>query len=289
MKKLLLLPLLGLLCGLPLLVNENVKEVKATEDTPILANGKYFIATSDYVYGMNPTESASYPTLVAQASVTAPFTFTHIENNKYEISVGLLKLYNNSNTGSGNLNLRFNSTYGSYNTEWNVSYNSLTDTYNLSIINGGNTANLFANTSDNYWGCNKSATCSDLKLIPVTDFYNNFNTNVTCDNGVTPPSTSKWGDTKTYLNNHPYKDAFYNYLKTASDDTLSKYDYIIAKYGESKYENYLDRAITPLKGRDNIFLTNKENNINNVVTIIVIGVVAISALSIVAIYKKKQK
>ena len=289
MKKLLLFPLLGLLCGLPLLVNENVKEVKATEDTPILANGKYFIATSDYVYGLNPTEVANSPTTTLQADVTAPFTFTHVEDNKYEVSVGLLKLYNHSSNGNYGTDLRVNSSYSGYNTEWMIEHDDVNDTYTMSIVNGSNTAYLFANTGSSYWGAKKNTTPSNLKLIPVTDFYNNFNTNVTCDNGVTPPSTSKWGDSKTYLNNHPYKDAFYNYLKTASDDTLSKYDYIIAKYGESKYENYLERTITPLKGRDNIFLSNKENNINNVVTIIVIGVVLVSTLSIVVLYKKKQK
>lgn len=292
MKKFLLLTSLSLLLLSPvfLLNSEEVVKVKADNEEGILKSGEYFITSnSSYEYGLDSrNQGISAPSNTSQSKITAPFTFTHVGNNKYTISSNTNYLYYQGNDFTQVNMVRVNSNYiSTYANQWSVSLNG-DGTYSLSLFSG---YNLFFETLSKYWGISKSeSTGKDMKikLISVDEFYDTFNTNVTCDNGVTPPSVSGWNDTSLYLSEHPYGVGLLKYLKTASNDTLNKYDYIVGKYGEDKYTNFLNRTITPNNGNISISSIIKESMNINTTLIVVMAISSIATISFLVIKKKKE-
>ena len=292
MKKFLLLTSLSLLLISPvfLLNNEEPMMVKGDIEEGILKDGEYFITSnSSYEYGLDSRDQGTtYPRNTSQSNITAPFTFTHVGNNKYTISSNTNYLYYRGNAFTQVSMVRVNSAYEStYANQWSISLNG-DGTYNLSLFGE---YNLFFETSSKYWGISKSTSTSKdmkIKLISVDEFYDTFNTNVTCDNGVTPPSVSGWNDTSLYLSERPYGVGLLKYLKTASNDTLNKYDYIVGKYGEDKYTNFLSRTITPINGNVSIStIINGDNNINTTL-IVIISISSVATISFLVIKKKKE-
>lgn len=292
MKKFLLLTSLSLLLSSPvfLLNNEEPVMVKGDIEEGILKNGEYFITSnSSYEYGLDgKNQGTASPSNTSQSNITTPFTFTHVGNNKYTISSNTNYLYYQGNSFTQVNMVRVNSAYEStYANQWSISLNG-DGTYNLSLFGE---YNLFFETSSKYWGISKSTGTSKdmkIKLISVDEFYDTFNTNVTCDNGVTPPSVSGWNNTSLYLNEHPYGVGLLKYLKTASNDTLNKYDYIVGKYGEDKYTNFLSRTITPINGNVSIStIINEGMNINTTL-IVIISISSVATISFLVIKKKKE-
>lgn len=291
MKKFLLLTSLSLLLMSPvfLLNSEEVIKIKADIEEGILKNGEYFITSnSSYEYGLDSrNQGTTSPSNTSQSNITAPFTFTHVGNNKYTISSNTNYLYYQGNSFTQVNMVRVNSNYSSFSYQWTVSLNG-DGTYSLSLFSG---YNLFFETSSKYWGISKSTGTSKdmkIKLISVDEFYDTFNTFVTCDNGVTPPSVSGWNDTSLYLNEHPYGVGLLKYLKTASNDTLNKYDYIVGKYGEDKYTNFLSRTITPINGNVSISTIVKEGMNIDTTLIVVISISSFATISFLVIKKKKE-
>ena len=292
MKKFLLLASLSLLLISPvfLLNSEEPMMVKADIEEGILKNGEYFITSnSSYEYGLDGrSQGTASPSNTSQKNITAPFTFTHVGNNKYTISSNTNYLYYQGNSFTQVNMVRVNSNYSSSSYQWTISLN-VDGTYNLSLFNG---YNLFFETSSKYWGIYKGTLTTNkdmkIKLISVDEFYDTFNSNVTCDNGVTPPSVSGWNDTSLYLNEHPYGVGLLKYLKTASNDTLNKYDYIVGKYGEDKYTNFLSRTITPINSNVSISTIIKEDMNIDTTLIVVISISSVATISFLVIKKKKE-
>ena len=293
MKKFLLLTSLSLLLFSPvfLLNNEEPMMVKGDIEEGILKNGEYFITSnSSYEYGLDgKNQGSNVPTNTSQSNITAPFTFTHVGNNKYTISSNTNYLYYQGTSWSGSTTMiRVNSNYSSSSYQWSISLNG-DGTYDFKLFGS---YNLFFDTgSYKYWGLSNSISGTKdkkIKLISVDEFYDTFNTNVTCDNGVTPPSVSGWNDTSLYLNEHSYGVGLLKYLKTASNDTLNKYDYIVGKYGEDKYTNFLSRTITPINGNVSISTIIKEGMNINTTLIVVISISSVATISFLVIKKKKE-
>lgn len=113
-----------------------------------------------------------------------------------------------------------------------------------------------------------------------------FLSTVTCDaTGATPPSTSAWSTMKTSFNDLSSDDKLA--LKTVSNEATARYDYIIAKYGTTNYENFIGRTITPLGSSKVLFNTLTENNAI-IPLIVIISLIAVSGIGAYIFIKKKE-
>lgn len=119
-----------------------------------------------------------------------------------------------------------------------------------------------------------------------------FVSTVTCDNGVTPPSIDAWNAMKDKFNNLSTSEQ--DKLKTAvsSDENLlgicvERYDYILLKYGEAKYENFMHRPLISSSPINNSSLN--ENNIIILTIAVTVSVLSISSIVIISIVKSKRK
>lgn len=165
---------------------------------------------------------------------------------------------------------------------------------NIEIIQGINTIKLVANSGS------ESGHWDKIALTPTTidnvnkkafEFAGNFSTLVTCDpTGNTAPSVDKWNEVADIYKN--LEEEIKTKISSATgkedgDDVevmLATYDYIIAKYGTSKYVNFMNRSVislaSPLLGNINI-----ENNAF-VTVICVIGLLSITAIGYIVLRKK---
>lgn len=115
-----------------------------------------------------------------------------------------------------------------------------------------------------------------------------------CDNGVTKPSKELWTTLKTSFEalNGTAQTALMEGLADENGDViaqaLARYDYILGKYGEVEYENFMLRDVVPAKS--NLGTTIFGDNANN--TFITIGAVALlvmSGLVVVHFLNKKRR
>lgn len=115
-----------------------------------------------------------------------------------------------------------------------------------------------------------------------------------CNNGVTPPSTSKWGELNTYYTSN-FSDSeksdviSLNRDKSSSDiieRSLAKYDYIVDKYGEGTYSNFLNRNVTGAASSrtNNILFDVIDNNNENNRTILIVTISLLSSISLVTFF-----
>lgn len=119
-----------------------------------------------------------------------------------------------------------------------------------------------------------------------------FLTTIICDDGVTPPSTSSWTDMKTSYNALPVNAQGVLWLASASESgstieqAMARYDYIVAKYGSSTYENFINResasssriAINPIS------VTNTSSWI-----IVAVSLAGLTAIGGFFFYKKRKE
>lgn len=138
------------------------------------------------------------------------------------------------------------------------------------------------------------AVIREFQVNSLSNYLSTFNSNVVCDNGVTPPSTSGWDQSGVAF--REMDEEIREYVKdygvdsTVLGEHVEKYDYIIDKYGTTKYPNYIKRGELERTGRVSpvvsIFGTLGDNNILLPV-IILVAVVSVSLIGFV-VYRKKR-
>jgi endonuclease I len=115
---------------------------------------------------------------------------------------------------------------------------------------------------------------------------------ITCDNGVTPPSTTKWAQTKanylsmTVTEQNKVKAATANVSGTNLEQAIARYVFIVNKYTDrTNYPDYLDKA----SNSNWVYFIN--NRVNSTPVIVVVAsFLMISVVSFAFLkYKKKEQ
>lgn len=138
-----------------------------------------------------------------------------------------------------------------------------------------------------------------LKSYLLDDYYTDFISSIICDaNGINKPtftSGSSWNYLKTLYNKLSTSDqqALTNITYT-SEEALNgsniqiiaaKYDYIVAKYGEANYENFMNRSIYLNSGNKIIKITNSQNYLCVILSISIVG----ASYYLLSIFRKKKR
>ena len=126
----------------------------------------------------------------------------------------------------------------------------------------------------------------------VDTFARSFIANLTCDpTGQTAPSVEEWNTLaeEFALLSEEEKALF---KQETSDNELinavtEKYDYILGKYTDETYTNFMERTITP--SPVNSGLAPVFNQTNNIIIIVSVCVLAISAIGVFIVISKKRK
>lgn len=128
---------------------------------------------------------------------------------------------------------------------------------------------------------------------PLTNWANQINNTLRCDNGVNPPDVDAWNNIKTtYFDNlikgvdlETIRNEVANPNGTNLQKALAKYDYIVSKYGDKQYPNYLERNISIEKA--NIFGITSNSNLPLISILSLMGVGSI--LGVTFLLKKKKE
>lgn len=135
---------------------------------------------------------------------------------------------------------------------------------------------------------------TNYEVDPLRTYAREFLAADLCDNGVTKPSKELWTTLKTSFEalDGTVQTALMEGLADEQGDViaqaLARYDYILGKYGEVEYENFMLRDVVPTKS--NLGTTVFGDNANN--TFITIGAVALlvmSGLVVVHFLNKKRR
>lgn len=135
---------------------------------------------------------------------------------------------------------------------------------------------------------------TNYEVDPLRTYAREFLAADLCDNGVTKPSKELWTTLKTSFEalDGTVQTALMEGLADEKGDViaqaLARYDYILGKYGEVEYENFMLRDVVPTKS--NLGTTVFGDNANN--TFITIGAVALlvmSGLVVVHFLNKKRR
>lgn len=138
-------------------------------------------------------------------------------------------------------------------------------------------------------------TWSSPTLNDANTFANLFMSTITCNNGVTPPSTQGWSDmsdafdaldsdVKLY-----YKDAVGDENSSSPiAKAMARYDYIVNKYSTAQYANFIGRSISPSGNARPLFLNSDSQSIIGV-TAIAITLFSGTFLAAAFFYLKKKK
>ena len=135
-----------------------------------------------------------------------------------------------------------------------------------------------------------SATTYEVEKVDT--FARSFIANLNCDQtGQTAPSVEEWNALaeEFALLSEEEKALF---KQETSDNELinaatEKYDYILGKYTDETYTNFMERAITP--SPVNSGLAPVFNQTNNIIIIVSVCVLAISAIGVFIVISKKRK
>lgn len=128
---------------------------------------------------------------------------------------------------------------------------------------------------------------------PLTNWANQINNTLKCDNGVNPPDVDAWNNIKTtYFDNiikgvdlETIRNEVANSNGTNLQKALAKYDYIISKYGDKQYQNYLERNISI--GKANIFGITSNSSLPLISILSLMGIGSI--LGVTFLLKKKKE
>ena len=131
------------------------------------------------------------------------------------------------------------------------------------------------------------------EIDAVDTFARKFLDTELCDNGVTEPDAALWAGLKAEFNaldaeeQAVLRGAPGNEQGNVVEQAMRRYDYIIEKYGVDRYDNFIDREITPANNVvDNFFGSNDNLTIILVVTI---TLVSLSILIGFRFYLNKRK
>lgn len=129
--------------------------------------------------------------------------------------------------------------------------------------------------------------------VSLINWANQINNALSCDNGVNPPRVDTWNNIKTtYFDNiikgvdlETIRNEVANPNGTNLQKALAKYDYIISKYGDIQYQNYLERNISI--GKANTFGITSNSNLPLISILSLMGIGSI--LGVTFLLKKKKE
>ena len=118
----------------------------------------------------------------------------------------------------------------------------------------------------------------------LSTWCTNFLNTITCDGGVTPPSTNNWITMQNSF--EALSPETQTILLSLNNDATARYDYIIGKYGTSIYSDFIGRNPTPIS---NSRLMNISNNMVYLPIILtVITLLSLSCGAYFLFHKRKQ-
>ncbi len=124
----------------------------------------------------------------------------------------------------------------------------------------------------------------------VETFARSFLANLTCDpDGVTAPNTEEWNAlaAEFALLSEEEKTVFTTGEGASQvvNEAIAKYDYVMDKYGDSTYTNFMNRTLT-----ENVNdIVPAVDQTNNIIIIVSVCVLALSAIAVfVIIYRRKR-
>ena len=294
-----------MLTGFSFTNGSNYQEVKATE-TPILEDGRYFILNDSLSVGLKNVGTSVVNNYLSYDSLSVPFAFTHLGNDTYNISVndnGVTKYLTRRTEGSGDI--IFTDTVGKGTNIWTITSNG--GTYHLSTTISGDTRFLNWFSTQQYFEVRKTSTMTDnhhrdINLLHLEEKVEDFVTsirNIPCTDLVNGPDVNYWKACKTEYQKIS-EAPILNFLKEASFDkkasdtsidwALSKYNYIVSKYGEDKYENFITDRVIVDKDLSVVLPVISSGNIQNVSITLIVVISALTILSVLlfAIRGKKR-
>ena len=247
------------------------------------ANGFYAMSTNQKASNRGATSISVTGSVAAVSVDDAQIITLGGSTGAWTLSVGEGYLYASSSSGNQLKTQAENDENG----QWAITF---TDGAASIVAQGGNTRNIMRynyNNGSPLFACYNSASQSEVHLYRL-DFGETLLHNITCDGegSYTIASGYSWNDLKGVYQDLPLSEQ--NSLKTASNNGLARYDYLIAKYGTGTFENFIGRTITPLSG-DKLPLSSLVSESSSVITIITV----ISVLSLIALggffFIKKRK
>ena len=130
---------------------------------------------------------------------------------------------------------------------------------------------------------------------PLTNWANQINNALRCNNGVNPPDVDAWNNIKsTHFDNvikgvdlETIRNEVANPNGTNLQKALAKYDYIISKYGDTQYQNYLERNISI--GKANVFGIASNSNLPLISILSLMGIGSILGVTFLLNKKKENK
>lgn len=129
--------------------------------------------------------------------------------------------------------------------------------------------------------------------VSLINWANQINNTLRCTNGVNPPDVDAWNNIKsTHFDNvikavdlEIIRNEVANPNGTNLQKALAKYDYIISKYGDTQYQNYLERNISI--GKANVFGIASNSNLPLISILSLMGIGSI--LGATFLFKKKKE
>lgn len=131
--------------------------------------------------------------------------------------------------------------------------------------------------------------------VSLINWANQINNTLRCNNGVNPPNVDTWNNIKTtYFDNvikavdlEIIRNEVANPNGTNLQKALAKYDYIISKYGDTQYQNYLERNISI--GKANVFGIASNSNLPLISILSLMGIGSILGATFLLKKKKENK
>ncbi len=241
---------------------EHILSPKYATTNALKNNGRYYIMTADEKYGLSGEVYVGQNSPIAFDLTTnfdlLPFN-VKVVNNEYQFVIypeggGTCSLIHNSKATSGyDNNIRV--------TDGSVGLDHYT--WSLEEVDGGylmkqNTVGstfryLGIHNNEKWYGYTDSTNAAVVKFVAegmyAKPVANSLLNNVTCDNGITPPSVDSWNAVAEEFADIKFTNEKAVLTKGTANESssseiekaLAKYDFIVGKYGSSTYADFLGR------------------------------------------------
>lgn len=127
-------------------------------------------------------------------------------------------------------------------------------------------------------------------------FANEFNSNLVCDaSGNSEPSyegEKSWTSFQSFYNGLDAEeqgrlhDADANEGGSEIEQAMARYDYVVGKYGDTKYPNFINRAVNPVAGAR--LITGNINSSSSTIIIVVVALTSITSIGVLLVIKRKR-
>ena len=301
MKRLISPILLGL--GLLPLVTNN-RSIQKVSSKAIIEDGRYFIVNEMNTFGFKSNGTTEINNTESVSTLSKPFTFTNIEDNKYTISYieNDVTYYLSRRKESFGDIVCFSNPEDNQKT-WTITQNG--DYFNLSTTMGSDTRilNYYVFATGQYFEVRKSHLMEsghypNIQLVSVESSTSGLVSKIAdipCDNPTDSQRDEAWGEAKTEFSKITSTPVI-NFLKTAEADkdadtstidwALSKYDYVRNKYHYDGDDNFLNRSDVDYHIFDISPIQNNEVGVNAIIIVAIVSSISILGF---LLFKKKQK